>query len=120
MDIGHLDPELANALDTSREPVSVFAQLDVSGPHAQHQATAIVERVARQTRITPRFNFRNLDRVLHVSAESAFIKELLKQPEVIAAARTPDVSSAMIPPINVRPVEESSIDRPVHPSASKK
>jgi hypothetical protein len=120
MDLRHLDPKLASALQTSGEPVSVFARLAVTGRHAQQEAAAVIERVARETGITPKFNFRDLDQVLHVSAEGAFIKELLKQSEVVAASPVPEVSSAMIPPINVRPVEESSIDRPVQSPAPKK
>ena len=120
MDLRHLSLDIASILDTSDKAVRVFAKLAPSELHAQRQATAVIERVIQQTGITPRYNFRSLDEVLHVSAPGTFIKELLKQPEVIAAARVPETSTPVIPPINARRFDETSIDRTVHPIPPKK
>lgn len=120
MDLRQVHPEIASALHSAEGPVSVFAKLAVSGESAQQQAGALVERVAQETGITPQFNFRTLDRVLHVSAPGSFIRELLKQSEVIGASPVPAGTDAMIHPINVRPVDETAIDRPVHPRAPKR
>jgi len=112
-----IDPKLQKALEADEGPLSVFAK--VRAPHPSQDLTLTVEklvqRVAKKTKQSPRFSFRDLDCVLHVNANRLFIKELLRQPEIVGASMVPNVGSAMIQPLNPREVDESAISEPTYP-----
>ena len=112
-----IDPKLERALKTDQRSLNIFAKLKVTqgSPDLSARAEAVVNRVARKTQQTPRFQFRNLDSVLHVNANRAFIRELLRQPEIAGASMVPDVTSALIPPLNPHEVDESEIAEPTFP-----
>jgi hypothetical protein len=111
-------PELAKALetpDTGATALNVF--LKVAMPeHAATpalraaEAAKIVLRVGKQSQEPPKFQFRDTDCVLQVKANKDFVRELVRQPEILEAKQVPSFSSAMIEPAGKRDVDASKID----------
>ena len=111
-----IDPNLQAELKGGDKPLSVFAKLKPTvTPKGSEAAAALVKRVAKKTKESPQFNFRDLDSVLHVKANPTFIRELIRQPEILGASMVPNLPGAMIEPINPRDVPESAISEPVYP-----
>jgi hypothetical protein len=108
-----VDPKLLAALNGPHE-LSVFAKFK-AGATGSADAVSVVKRVAKKVKQTPRYNFRDLDSTLHVQAGGAFIKELIRQPEILSASMTPGYSSALIQPMNAREVPASAISVPLYP-----
>ena len=113
----HIDPGLAAALQSGAGPFNIFAKFKptASSEAAPVMADQLITRIAKLTNESPRFDFRDLDSVLHVCANRRFIKELIRQPEIVSASIVPDRGGAMIEPINSHEVSESEISRPTYP-----
>lgn len=112
-----IDPKLEMALHTAVGPLNVFAKFKTSraSKSATKRAEDLISRVAKKTKESPKFDFRDLDSVLHVSANRRFIEELLRQPEIVSASMVPDLGSAMIEPRNSHEVSEAVISHPTYP-----
>ena len=118
MSTPQIAPDLALALKTPSQgspPLNVFVKLQIPEHAATPQERAeevakVVRRVVNNTRETPKFQFRDSDRVLHVKANKDFMRELVKQPEILEAKSVPSISSAMIEPTRKRDVDASAID----------
>src|SRR6185503_3899318 len=115
-----IDPSLAEALndeDSAATPLNVFLKVDLpkaaTSAEREGQARDVVERVRRALKLTPKVQYRELDRTLHVLAPREFVKALVEQPEVVAASAAPSFDSALIPPIGVKDVDPKAIDRPL-------
>jgi predicted component of type VI protein secretion system len=105
-----VNPQLQQALQGGNTPLSVFAKFKATPESASPDD--VVTRVTHLTRLQAKYNFRDLDSVLHVSANPTFIKELIKQPEIVDASVVPQYTSALIPPVNPRDVPASAISEP--------
>jgi hypothetical protein len=106
-----LNPRLQQALQDGNAPLSVFAKFKATPKAASPDE--VVTRVIRKTQQQAKYNFRDLDSVLHVNANPAFLKELIEQPEIVDASIGPKFTSALIPPVNQRDVPPSAISEPV-------
>ena len=112
----HIDRELELALDSGAGPLDIFAKFKPKGTKsATLFASQLMTRVAKLTKESPRFDYRDLDSVLHVRANRQFIRELIRQPEIVSASMVPDRGSAMIEPVHTREAQETEISRPTYP-----
>ena len=113
-------PELAKSLESSGHEspllnVFVKVRLPNSAGTADERAQAaatIVKRVEMHTKTTPKFQFRDTDSVLQVKANTDFVRELVRQPEIVEAKTVPTYSSAMIEPVRQRDVDADAINTP--------
>jgi hypothetical protein len=111
-----IDPKLERALLSGVGPLNVFAKFRPKVPEeATASAKSLITRVAKKTKESPKFDYRDLDSVLHVSANPRFIEELLRQPEIVSASMVPDLDSALIEPLNPHEVSEAEISHPTYP-----
>ncbi len=112
-----IDPKLERALHSEATTLNVFAKFKPPGNSKTATASAerLMSRIKERTQRPAKYNFRDLDSVLHVSADPRFIKELIRQPEIVSASMVPELGSAMIEPINPRDVAESDISEPTFP-----
>ena len=112
-----IDPKLERALHGKATTLNVFAKIKPPGKSKTATASAegLISRIKERTRQPAKYNFRDLDSVLHVSADPRFIKELIQQPEIVSASMVPELGSAMIEPINARDAAESDISEPTYP-----
>lgn len=111
-----IDPRLERALNSGGGPLNIFAKFKPRVPKdPTASAKSLITRVAKKTKESPKFDYRDLDSVLHVSANRRFIEELLKQPEIVSASMVPDLDSAMIEPLNPHEVSEAEIAHPTYP-----
>jgi len=116
-----ISPTLAKALESASsgsEPVNVFLKVQLpkhaaTATERAQEAAKIVKRVEKQTADSPKFQYRDLDSVLQVKAGTDFVRELIRQPEVLEAKEVPGYTlSAKIEPVNKRDVDASEIDTP--------
>jgi hypothetical protein len=111
-------PDLAKALKgagPNQQPLNVFVKIArYAGTPVERseQAAKIVKRVEARTHVTPKFQYRDLDGVLQVKANVEFLRELVRQPEILEAREVPGFTSALIEPVKQRDVDESEIDTP--------
>jgi hypothetical protein len=105
-----LNPQLQEALQGGSGPLSVFAKFRSTSKSASPDD--VVTRVTHKTQQQAKYNFRDLDSVLHVNANPTFIRELIQQPEIVDASMVPQFTSALIPPVNQRDVPPSAISQP--------
>jgi len=107
-----IDPKLLQALKGGISPLNVFAKFQATTGAGSSSPADVVTRVIRRTKQQAQYQFRDLDSVLHVNANSKFIEELIRQPEIVKASIAPQYVSALIPPINQRDVPASAISEP--------
>jgi len=123
MSSARITPELTKALESASsgsEPVNVFLKVQLPKHAATpteraQEAAKIVKRVEQQSKDSPKFQYRDLDSVLQVKAGCDFVRELIRQPEILEAREVPGYSSAIIEPVKKRDVDPSEIDTPYTP-----
>lgn len=114
-----VESSLAKALESGARsvPLNVFAKVSLPKTASREErathVASLIQRVERAARATPKFYFRDADSVLQVKAPPEFVRELVVQPEVVAASEVPNFDSAMIDPVRRREVDASEIDRPI-------
>lgn len=111
-----IDPELSDALRSAtatRRPVEAYVVIQAPARGSgQETARQLLGRVEKATGCQAvRSQYLVLLESIHIWAPPDFLNALLAQPEVIAAAPPPSVpGSAMIPPVDVRPVADGPPD----------
>ena len=120
MSTARIAPELAKTLESASggsESVNVFLKVQLPKHAATpteraQEAAKIVQRVEKQTSGSPKYQYRDLDSVLQVKAGTEFVRELIRQPEILEAKEVPGHSSAKIEPVKKREVDPGEIDTP--------
>ena len=113
-----IDPELSrqlNGVAASDQPVEAVVRLHPDDPseivpspeRTEELAKTVLRRVGKRLgNLKTRYNvFKNLGSFV-VSAPPEVLRELISQPEVAAAVANRQPGSALIPPINKKPLNE--------------
>jgi hypothetical protein len=119
-----IDPRLRSLLAAeSTAPVHAYVRLaprSASSSSGAACAERVMQRVAKRVDVPAEHHYLELLDSVHVAAPARFLKELLAQPEVVAADAVPDVGeSGLIAPHDARDVPASAIDRPVRRRARR-